>query len=417
MYLTFTNMLRGLTKEEYLWLSEMCRYSNNLYNFALYNVRQHFFNNQKFLSYNDNYHVCKNNENYKLLQSSISQQTLMIVDRNFKSFYVLSEKKTRGEYDQEVNIPHYLPKGGMFSLVLPFLPRMIKDGYFILPLSKQFKKIHPDSSIKIKVPDKIADKKIKEIRIIPVYDGKYFKIQFVYEEKEKSLDLDPAKIIAIDLGINNLASCVTTIGTSFIMDGRKLKSINQGWNKKIAFLSSVADHQGIKKTKRMASITMKRNNQVKDIMRKTARYIIDYCIEHKIGTLIIGYSLNFKENVNLGRKNNQTFTNIAFSDLRQMLEYQCKLYGIRYLEQEESYTSKSSFLDNDPIPTLNHQNKTCKEFSGKRIYRGLYRSSEGYYINADLNGAANILRKSNLHYDENKLREAVLSRPSRIKLE
>lgn len=417
MYLTQTNVIRGLSKQQYLMLAEMCRYSNNLYNVALYNIRQYYFENKKFLTYESNCHVCKENENYGLLQAGVSQQTLKVADRSFKSFFNLIRKAKHNEYRfQDIRMPHYRKKGGMFNLVLSTNAIAIKNGYLQMPISRAFKKLHPDCDIKIPFPKRLDGKTIKEVRILPIRNGKCFKVQYVYETEIRKSSLSANNAISIDLGVDNLASCITTLGTSFIMDGRKLKSINQGWNKEKVRLQSIADKQGNKHTDRLSRITEKRNNQTKDIMRKSARYIVNYCLNNNIGTVIVGYNPDFKRNVNIGKVSNQTFINISFGDFRQLLSGLCEQYGINYLEQEESYTSKSSFLDDDELPEYKAEQLYTGKFSGRRIHRGLYKSSDGTVINADINGAANILRKSkqNFHFEE--LCRGLLASPQRIRL-
>ena len=417
MYLVQSNVVRGLTKKQYSMLAEMCRYSNNLYNVALYNIRQYYFENKKFLTYESNYHVCKQNANYSLLQAGISQQILKVADRSFKSFFNLIKKARTGEYRfQDIKMPHYRKRGGMFGLVFSTNAISVKDGFFRIPASREFKKLHPDCDIKVPFPKRLIGKKIKEVRILPIRNGKCFKIQYVYEEVVALADVDESKIMAIDIGVNNLASCITTLGTSFILDGRKLKSINQGWNKKKARFQSIADKQRTRHTDRLSRITEKRNNRTKDILRKSARYIINYCIDRKIGTIVVGYTPDFKRGVNIGRKNNQTFTSISFGDFRQMLQCLCERYGILYVEQEESYTSKSSFLDKDILPEYIPEQPYIGSFSGRRVHRGLYKTKNGTVVNADMNGAANVLRKSKQKFDYKQLCSGLLASPLRIRL-
>lgn len=398
-------------------LVEMCRYANNLYNVALYNIRQYYFENKKFLTYESNCHVCKENENYGLLQAGVSQQILKVADRSFKSFFNLIRKAKCGEYRfQDVRMPHYRNKGGMFNLVLSTNAITIRNGYLQIPVSRAFRKMRSDCDIKIPFPKRLEGKVVKEVRILPIQNGKCFKVQYVYETDVENTSLNANNVMAIDLGVDNLASCITTLGTSFILDGRKLKSINQGWNKEKARLQSVADKQGNKYTARLLHITEKRNNRTKDIMRKSARYIINYCLKNDIGKVIVGYNPGFKSNVNIGKVNNQTFVNISFGDFRQLLLGLCEQYGICYIEQEESYTSKSSFLDNDVLPEYKAEHPYTGKFSGKRIHRGLYKSFGGTIINADLNGAANILRKSKQNFDFEELCRGLLASPQRIRL-
>lgn len=313
-------------------------------------------------------------------------------------------------------MPHYRKKGRMFNLVLSTNAINIKNGYLKMPVSRAFRKLHPNCDIKIPFPERLASKTIKEVRILPVTDGRYFKVQYVYEIDIKRACVNPANAMAIDISVDNLASCITTLGASFILDGRKLKSINQGWNKEKARLQSIASKQGVKRTAKMSRITEKRNNQAKDIMYKSARHIINHCIEHHIGTVIVGYSPDFKRGINIGRKNNQMFVNISFGDFRQLLNSLCERYGIRYIEQEESYTSKSSFLDDDILPDYKPEQPYTGTFSGKRTHRGLYKTKDGTVVNADINGAANILRKSKQNFDFEELCRGLLASPQRIRL-
>lgn len=416
MYSTQTNLIRGLSKREYLMLRMMCFFSKNLYNVTLYNIRQYYFIEKKHLRYESNYHLTKENENYKLLQAGVSQQTMKIVDRAFHSFFALIEKARRGEYRfQDIKLPKYRDKGSLFNLVLQSNAISIKNGFLSVPMSNTFTKIFGRDKIKIKLPERVPVEKIKEIRIIPILNGKKFKVQYVYEVEEENLNLNQAETLAIDIGLENLATCISTVGTSFLMNGRGIKSINQLWNKRRAELQS-----RLPKNKHASNLirrlTLKRNNRVNDCIKKTARYIINHCIENNIGTIVCGYNPDFKRGINLGRKTNQQFSQISFGSLREQLENLCRRYGIQYLEQEESYTSKASFLDLDEIPKYNADNPQEYQFSGKRIKRGLYQSSNGRIVNADLNGAANILRKSSRNFNFEKLGRGLLASPLRIRL-
>lgn len=209
------------------------------------------------------------------------------------------------------------------------------------------------------------------------------------------MKLDKTKALGIDLGVNNLATCVTNTGQSFIVDGKRLKSINQWYNKRNARLQSIKDKQKFKGfTNQQYKLLLDRNNEVNDYMLKTARIIIDYCIDNEIGILVCGVNKYFQHKSKLGKVNNQIFVNIPFGQLRKKLTYLCKRYGITYVEQEESYTSKASFFGKDIIPTYDKNKQREFEFSGKRVKRGLYRTAKGYTFNADCNGALNILSKS-----------------------
>lgn len=396
MYLTQTNVVRHLTKEQYEMLVEMCRYSNNLYNYGLYCVRQHYFDTKTFLPYESNYHVCKGNENYKLLQSGVSQQVLRIVDRSFKSFFNLIKKAKGGDYRfQDIKLPRYREKGGLFVLVFQKNSISIKDGYFKIPMSRQFRKLHGDADISVPFPSRLEGREIKEVRLLPCGGGRAFKIQYVYELPEGNLNLNRDNYVSIDLGVDNLATCVSCVRTPYIVDGRKLKSINWRWNKEKARLQAIADRQGVKggRTRRIFDIAEKRNRRIDDGVKKAARYIINDCIEHDIGTVIVGYNKDFKRNVELGKRNNQNFVQIPLGSLRLQLKNLCARYGMEYIEQEESYTSKSSYLDKDTLPEYKPERPYLGSFSGKRVHRGLYKAKDGTTINADVNAAANIARK------------------------
>ena len=416
MLFTQSNLIRGLSKKEYLLLRLMCFFSKNLYNVALYNIRQHYFTQKKHLTYESNYHECKENENYKLLQAGVSQQIMKIVDRAFKTFFALIEKAKKGEYRFcDIKLPHYRPKDSLFNLVLSTNAISIKDGYLTVPMSMTFMKLYGREKIKIRVPDRILEHKIKEIRIIPICKGRKFKIQYVYEIEVENLNLNQDEKMAIDIGLENLATCISTVGTSFIMDGRRIKSINRLWNKRRAELQNRLP-QGQDTSRLIQRLTLKRNNRTNDCIKKTARYIVNHCIEHNIGTIVCGYNIDFKGGINLGKKNNQNFTQISFGRLREHLGNLCERYGMKYIEQEEAYTSKASFLDLDELPVFNVDNPKKYEFSGKRITRGLYQSSDGRIVNADLNGTANILRKSSQNFDFEELGRGLLASPLRIKL-
>lgn len=393
MYLTVKQQLKKLPKEDYLNLKELSYIAKNLYNVATYNIRQHYLKEKKYLSYNKNDLLCKNNENYKLLNSNMSQQILKEVDGNFKSFFGLLKLAKKDQYNKKINIPKYLEKDSFTTLIIGFV--RLKENILIMPYSNTYRKAH--KRISIKIPKLLLDKEIKEIRIIPKFKARFFEIQYIYKVNEIQSKVDNKKALAIDIGLNNLVTCATNEGKAFIIDGRRLKSINQWYNKQNSKLQSIKDKQKIKSiTKKQMIITNNRNNKVNDYVLKTCRYIINYCIDNEIGNLVIGYNPEIQDEINLGKRNNQNFVNIPIGKIREKLEYLCEFYGINFVEQEESYTSKASFFDNDEIPVYDKNNTKKYEFSGKRIKRGLYKSKNGILINADVNGALNILKKSSV---------------------
>ena len=395
MYLTIKQQVKHLSKEEYNILRELCHTAKNLANEAIYNVRQYYFTEGKYLNYEKNYALLKDSPNYKTLNSNMAQQILKEVDGSFKSFFGLLKLAKKGKYSfRDCQLPYYLPKDGFTTLVIGFV--RLNGNKLILPYSNTFRKTH--KPVEIKIPPILSDKHIKEIRIIPKSKARFFEIQYTYKAETIQRNLNKNNALALDLGVNNLVTAVTNQGRSFIIDGRKLKSVNQWFNKENARLQSIKDRQGDKRrtTNRQKILSDKRNRQVNDYMSKTAKKIIDYCITHDIGTLVIGYNETFQQNVNMKKKDAQNFVNIPYGKLRSKLEYLCELNSIIFVEQEESYTSQASFWDRDNIPVYNADNPQSYKFSGTRIQRGLYRTADGTLLNADVNGALNIMKKSSV---------------------
>ncbi|BBM54397.1 putative transposase [Leptotrichia wadei] len=414
MYLTLKQQVKHLSKKEFRNLKHLSHIAKNLTNEAIYNIRQYYFKNKKYLSYNENYKMLKNSENYKKLNSNMAQQILKEVDGSFKSFFGLLKLAKNGQYDnKKIKLPKYLAKDGFTTLVIGFV--RLKDDILIVPYSNSFRKTHKE--IAIKLPPVLKGKKIKEIRIIPKQHSRYFEIQYTYEVEEVQRELNKENGLGIDLGIDNLCTCVTNNGASFIIDGRKLKSINQYYNKTNAKLQSIKDKQKIEHiTLRQKRIARKRNNRIEDYLSKAARIIINYCLNNDIGKIVLGYNEDFQRNSNIGSINNQNFVNIPYGKLRDKLIYLCKLYGIEFKLQEESYTSKASFFDGDEIPIYDKENPQEYVFSGKRIKRGLYQTSKGKLINADCNGALNILRKSKVVDLSVLYNRGELNTPKRIRI-
>ena len=358
-------------------LDELCFKSKNLYNKALYLVRQHYFNTKNYLNFFavNKLMVDSKDEDYYALLTGVSKQTLRLLDRNFKSFFSLIEKKRSGNYDKPIRIPKYLDKEGRTVVIFP------KQSVFKVYLRKGLIKL---SSLSIEIPTKKANESnLVEVRVLP--RNNHHVVEIVYKVEQKEPKSDNGRYASIDLGLNNLATVASNVVKPFSINGRPLKSINQYYNKEKARLQ--AHLKGNKKTsKRIKSISNKRNNKVKDYLHKSSRKIVNFLVSNNISTLIIGYNEEWKQNINLGRTNNQSFVNIPFYTFIKQLEYKCKLEGINVILTEESYTSKCSFLDGESIEK--HDN-----YLGKRIKRGLFKSAKGKLINADLNGSLNILKK------------------------
>ena len=415
MYFTVKQQVKHLSKEDYKNIKKVCHIAKNLANEAIYNVRQYYFQENAYLNYERNYALLKNSTNYKLLNSNMAQQILKEVDGMFKSFFGLIKLAKKGKYQfKDIKLPKYLPKDGFTTLIIGFV--RLNEHKLVIPYSRLFNKEY--KKVSIKVPPILLNKSIKEIRIIPKAKARFFEIQYCYEAAETPRNLDKKKALAIDLGVDNLATCVINNGKSFIVDGRRLKSINQWYNKQNARLQSIKDKQKLQKriTNRQAINNRNRNNKINDYMNKTARKIINYCLDNNIGNLVCGYNKTFQKDTNIGKVNNQNFTQVPLGKLREKLEYLCMFYDIEFIKQEESYTSKASFFDQDKLPIYNADNPQKYKFSGKRIKRGLYQQSNNLLLNADVNGALNILRKSKVVSLDTLYHRGEVDTPIRIRI-
>lgn len=420
MFATQKNRIKQLTKEQYELLQSLCRYAKNLYNVALYNIRQHYFKTGKLLSYAKNCVLCKANENFKMLQAGVSQQIIRVATQSFKSFLALKKLASKGQYPAEkVRIPQYLPKDGYFQLLLSTNAITIKNGYLQLPLSNTFRKENPKArDIRFPFPCRLDKDSIREVRINPAHNARFLEVEYVYHDKPvvQSL-LDKNRILGIDLGVDILAACASTTGHTFLTDGKQLKAANQWYNKERARLQSVKDLHNIKgETRKQAALAVRRENCITDYLRKAARHILDFCITQEVGTVVVGVNKEQKQGVNIGHINNQNFVQIPFWKFRRILKNLCDKYSIIYVEAEESYTSKASFLDKDSLPEYDPQRLEKPQFSGRRIKRGLYRTKEGYTVHADINGAANIIRKYRLDVDFSALDKGILLNPHRVRV-
>ena len=371
MYLVERHIIKN-NKE----LDELCFKSKNLYNKALYLVRQHYFKTKGYLNFFEVRKLLANSKDidYYALPTRVSNNTLMLLDRNFKSFFGLLKKKLNSNYNKDVRIPRYLDKDGRYTAI--FHKSAISKVY----LRKGIIKL---SSLSIEIPTKVTESNLVEVRVLP--RNNHHVVEVVYKVDDVEPKSDNGRYASIDLGLDNLATVSSNVVKPFIINGGPLKSINQYYNKEKARLQSHL--KGNKKTsKRIYSITNKRNNKIKDYLHKSSRLIVNSLVSNNISTLIIGYNEEWKQNINLSRTNNQAFVNIPFLTFINQLDYKCKLEGINVILTEESYTSKCSFLDGESLEE--HEN-----YLGKRIKRGLFRSAKGKLINADLNGSLNILRK------------------------
>jgi len=396
-----------LSGNENDFLRYLMHASKNLYNEALYNVRQHFLNTKEYLSYTENYHLLKvTSENYRILNTTQGQAVIKKVDEAMKSFFGSLKAKS----NHKVRLPRYLKKEGYYSLI----DRMVykpNNHYYVLPRGNFIKRVsclfklsrkqdflikNLDNiyqlNIRINTPKCIINKQIKEITIKSQFDGQYIEVIHTYLDDEEIIDNINTKTetMAIDLGFNNLAYCALTNNNHLLIDGLKLKSMNQWYHKKMSVLSSKRPNQKVL-TKQMTKLMIKRNNQMTYSINKASRLIVNHAINNNIGIIIIGYNEGFKD-INLSKQYNQMAKSIPLAKLRDRISYLAKSLEIKVEIISEEYTSKASYIDNDDIPELDYKKH---KFSGKRVKRGLYKSNKGFKINADLNAALNILKKGN----------------------
>jgi len=371
-----------LTRTERIWLkgsktiAELCHLSKNLYNEANYIIRQELFESGKWIRYNELNKRLKDSENYKSLPAQTAQQTLKLVDKSWNSFSKAIEewKKHPEKFKGQPGIPSYKKKDGAFILVFTNQQVKLKDGWLILP-----------KKVRLKVKTKIKEG-LKEVRIIP--KGMGYVLEIIYKKIVEVIKRSKERIAGIDVGVRNLITMVNNIYEQpIVVKGGVVKSINQFYNKEEARVQSVYDLQGIKTGRKLKKLSVKREQKLNDFLHKVSRFVVDWCEMHEIGKIVIGHNDNWKQEVELGKRNNQTFVQIPFSKLIHQIAYKAEEKGVEMEEEDESHTSKCSFLDNEPIE---HR----KKYLGKRKSRGLFRSAKGIIINADVNAGYNILRKA-----------------------
>ena len=357
-------------------LDNLCWLSKNLYNSTLYNVRQYYFENKKLLKYQviNKIYVDTNNEDYRALPSKVAKHTQMLVEHNFKSFFELLKLKAKGKYNKPVKIPKYLNK---------------KTGRQVVHYEKGAISFKEQGHIKlsktnIKIKTNLTKDKVQFVRLVP--KNNHIIIEIGYNVIEKEI-IQNNNILAIDIGVNNIASCVTTNGEKFLINGKPLKYINHNYNKRITDIQSKLKITHNKnKSRYKSNITNKRNNRINDYLHKITTYIVNQAVSNHIGTIVVGYNKEWKQDTNIGSINNQNFVNIPFYKFISMLDYKCKLKGIIFKTITEEYTSKCSFVDDEEI--AKHIT-----YAGRRINRELFKTKKGIIINADVNGAYNILKK------------------------
>jgi putative transposase len=427
--------IRGLKKPQFERLKELTHHAKNLYNQTLWTLREAFEATGKYFSYFQMDKAMKqvtNLEgeiNYKLLKAKVAQQTLRRLDKNFKSFFSCQEdfQKNPGKYKGKPRPPSFQNKPHD-NLIFDYQAFRIQSLFIIekgpeipLPNFKPFpvgetiryeQIVVLEKGLEIKVPEQLWNREIKQVEIIPKHRS--FHAVFVYEENLADFKQisQSNQVMSIDLGLNNLATCVTNgVVEPFIIDGRKLKSVNAYYNKCKAKMQSKLSERGKKWSRRLQSLTDWRNAVVNDYMLKATSIVVKTCVKHGISKVVVGDVVKSLNQINLGKRTNQNFVNLSLGQFVDKLSYKLGSHGIELVVTNESYTSKASFIDGDKMPKrYNPKAKQKRTFSGQRVKRGLYKSSNGTLINADANGAYNILRKTDSDFSFSILAKKVGAR-------
>ena len=350
--------------------------AKNLYNATLYYQRNSLFK-KDFKNFYDVSRVFThtNQRDYRALPAKVSKGVQMLVDKTFKSYFALVKKKVAGNYSSVVRIPGYLNK---------------TSGRCVVPYTKDALSLKNEGFVKfsktdIVVKTKVSKKDIQAARIVP--KGNHFVIEILYKAMCKPLKSDePKRVAFVDPGLNNLMTVTSNCFNPLIFNGKPLKSINQLSNKTIAELKSKLSERGLRTSSLLQSVYTRRTNRLTDLLHKITTKLVNHLDSYNIDTVIFGHNIGQKQDINLGKVTNQNFVQIPFTQLMQLLKYKCELRGIRFIVAEESYTSKCSFLDEEEI-------QKHSTYKGKRLKRGLFETSSGKLINADVNGSLNIGRK------------------------
>lgn len=346
--------------------------SKNLYNSTLYTVRQEYISNGRYMNYYEvnRLFTHQNQSDYRALPAKVAKQTQMLVDKAYRSFFALLKKKKSDGYGKKIRLPGYLHSSKGRQAVL-----YNKDA-----LSFKRKGFINPSKTDIFIQTSLPREVVQFVRIVP--HGSHYSIEIGYNRECEEVKEDNGYYLSIDLGVNNLATCSSNKISPFIVNGGPLKSINQYYNKA---LSQEKSRQG-QITSHAKLLLKNRTNKISDYLHKASSLIVNQAVSNGINTIVIGYNKEWKQDTMLGRRNNQNFQGIPFWKFVSMIQYKAELRGISVHLQEESYTSKCSFLDNEPV-------QKHDVYLGRRVKRGLFRTSQKSVINADLNGSLNILRK------------------------
>jgi len=372
-----------ISKSDLIWktVDDYCFRSKNVYNYGNYIIRQEFINNRKWIRANDLQKMCQSADCYKELGSQAAQKTIQLLDKNWKSFFVSIKdwSKNPSKYLGKPKLPKYKDKEkGRQILIFKNIQCSLKDELFRIGF-----KPFGGYTVRTNIPN---GSKLIQCRFVP--RGSSYVMEIVYEIDVPDIQEQSSNICSIDLGIDNFATITNNIGLKPIaIKGNVVKSMNQYYNKQIALMQSELMLVNKKhNSKRLNQLTAKRNNKVKNWMHVASKYIINYCIQNNIDTLVCGYNVGWKQESDMGKKVNQKFVTIPFEMFVSQLEYKCENVGIRFIRTNESYTSGTSFLDYESPVKANYD-------KSRRIYRGMFQSNNGTLINSDVNGSYQIMKK------------------------
>ncbi len=399
-------------KELLAILEYLCGEANKVFNCSVYYARQIWFKENRFVGKGELCRQMKWNRHFRAMYASSAQQICNGVVESFASFRGLLKRFWDKKLEDKPKPPKYRKKG-LFTVSYPKRWLKLDEQGIKVPLGRSVKAWFGLENFYIPLPSNLDWDKIKEIRILP-RNGCFY-VEYVYQKNPQSITTTPKNIMGIDHGLNNWLTCVTNVGTSFIVDGKHLKSVNQWYNKQIATLKK-GQPQGFW-SKHLSCLTEKRNRQMRDAVNKAARLVVNHCLENGIGRIVFGWNKGQKKGINIGAKNNQKFVQIPTAKLKERIKQLCQQYGIEFIETEESYTSQASFLDDDFLPKYGEKPTNWKP-SGKRVKLRLYQTQNLTLINADCNGAANILKKvaATLGFCLKGVSSGALTTPVRVRL-
>jgi putative transposase len=377
------------TDPRYAVIDQAAFASKNLYNQATYQIRQAFIHEGMYLPYAEIFHRIKHLDCYQALPRKVSNSILILIHKNWMAFFKANEahQEDPSQFLGRPKIPGYKDKEKGRNLLIYDKQALGKRAF------KKTGKLIP-SGLPIEIETKITWDAIDQVRIVPRLDG--YMVEVVYQKAEEQAAVDPPLIAALDLGVNTLAAVISTKPgfQPLLVNGRPLGSLNQHYNKQRAHHQSHLAHAKRFTSRQLESITTKRNRRINAYLHTASRRIVNLLVSEGIGTLVVGKNPLWKQEIEMGRRNNQAFVQIPHARFIEMLTYKAKLVGIQVVLQEESYTSQASFLDRDVLPTYDPNRAEKPRFSGKRETRGLYRASDGRRIHADIHGPYNILRKA-----------------------